>query len=464
MKLKILQILLVFALVLGFVLQASEVFLKASENLEEVCQLDKLENDCESLSAIDCRKLLEKCESYFQEKSDKIAQDIDKTEAEKKTLKNQISILSSKIKKLNYQIDQNNIMIKDLSLQVNDTQGSIDKTTLRIEESKDQLAAVLREVYEQDQKSTIEILLGEKELSDFFENLTALESLNEKNQELLENIKNLKFSLEEQKKSLDDEKEDLERTVELQILQKAESDKNKKDQEYFLKLTEAEYQKYLKEKTEVEKKTSEIRSRIFELIGVAKAPTFGEAVELAKYVEKITGIRPAFLLAVLTQESAIGKNVGQCYLTNDKTGAGVYVKTGEAVSRVMSPSRDIVPFKSICSKLGRDPYQTLVSCPMSYGWGGAMGPGQFIPSTWVLYEDEIKTALGKDPNPWEIKDAFLATGIYLKRIGGTENEWQAAMRYFSGNSWTKREEFYGNSVVSLAKKYQSEIEILEKSN
>jgi membrane-bound lytic murein transglycosylase B len=270
--------------------------------------------------------------------------------------------------------------------------------------------------------------------------------------------------LEGQKKSLDDEKGELERTVELQILQKAESDKNKKDQEYFLKLTEAEYQKYLKEKTDVEKQTSEIRSRIFELIGVAKAPTFGEAVELAKYVEKITGIRPAFLLAILTQESAIGKNVGQCYLTNDKTGAGVYVKTGESVSKVMSPSRDVVSFKNICSKLGRDPYQTLVSCPMSYGWGGAMGPGQFIPSTWVLYEDEIKTALGKDPNPWEIKDAFLATGIYLKRIGGTENEWQAAMRYFSGNSWTKSEEFYGNSVISLAKKYQSEVEILEKSN
>jgi len=37
-------------------------------------------------------------------------------------------------------------------------------------------------------------------------------------------------------------------------------------------------------------------------------------------------------------------------------------------------------------------------------------------------------------------------------------------QYFSGANWTKTEEFYGNSVISLAKKYQSEIEILEKSN
>jgi peptidoglycan hydrolase CwlO-like protein len=464
MKLKILQILLVFVLVLGIALPAFRFSLKADENLEEICQLDKLEKDCENLSATDCRKLLEKCESYFQAQSDKIEQDITKTETEKKTLKNQISTLAGKITKLNYQIGQNNIMIKDLGLQINDTQGSIDKTTLRIEESKNQLSAVLREVYEQDQKSTIEILIGEKELSDFFENLAALDSLNNENQQLLENIKSLRSSLEGQKKSLDDEKGELEKMVELQILQKAESDKNKKDQEYFLKLTEAEYQKYLKEKAEIEKKTSEIRSRIFELIGVAKAPTFGEAVELAKYVEKVTGIRAAFLLAILTQESAIGKNVGQCYLTDDKTGAGVYVKTGETVNKVMSPNRDIPAFKDICSKLGRDPYKTLVSCPMSYGWGGAMGPSQFIPSTWALYEDEIKSALGKEPNPWEIKDAFLASGIYLKKLGGATNEWQAAMKYFSGASWTKQEEFYGNSVVSLAKKYQSEIEILEKSN
>ncbi|GAH47901.1 unnamed protein product, partial [marine sediment metagenome] len=56
---------------------------------------------------------------------------------------------------------------------------------------------------------------------------------------------------------------------------------------------------------------AEIRARIFELIGVPKAPTFGEALDIAKYVEGITGARPAFLLAILQQESAIGKNVGQ---------------------------------------------------------------------------------------------------------------------------------------------------------
>ncbi|MCX6764279.1 MAG: lytic murein transglycosylase [Candidatus Nealsonbacteria bacterium] len=445
MKLKILQILLVFVLVLGFALPASKFFLKANENLEEICQIDKLDKDCESLSATDCRQLLEKCEIYFQEKSDKIAEDIGKTEAEKKTLKNQISVLSGKITKLNYQIDQNNIMIRDLGLQINDTQGSIDKTTLKIEESKSQLAEVLREVYEQDQKSTIEILIGNEKLSDFFDNLTALESLNEKNQQLLEDIKNLKNSLEDQKKSLGDEEGQLESTVKLQILQKAENDKNKKDQEYFLKLTEAEYQKYLKEKTEVEKQTAEIRSRIFALIGVAKAPSFGEAVELAKYVEKSTGVRAAFLLAIISQESAIGRNVGQCVLTDLKTGDGKKLSSGDLAIRVMKPTRDVSPFLELTSSLGRDPYNTPVSCwiPMyskgsPYGWGGAMGPAQFIPSTWNLYADKLKTLLGLFADPWAIKDSFTAAGLFLADLGASAQtsakESSAASRYYGGSS------------------------------
>ena len=65
---------------------------------------------------------------------------------------------------------------------------------------------------------------------------------------------------------------------------------------------------------------------------------------------------------------------------------------------------------------GMNYYETPVSCCMyykgkPYGWGGAMGPAQFIPSTWVLYEDKIKAITGKTADPWNIRDAFLASGI-----------------------------------------------------
>lgn len=387
--------------------------------------------------------------------------DITKTQGEKNTLNNQISILKKQINKLNLQISQSNLMIKDLTLQVKDTEGSIDQTSLKIIDSRSNLADILQSICEEDQKSLIEILVSEEKLSGFFDNLMNLEILNSETQKFLGEIKNLKTSLETQKQSLDDEKQDLENLVSIASLQRQESEATKKQKDSYLKLTEAEYQASLKKKTEAEKRAAEIKARIFELIGVPEAPTFGEAYDIAKYVNTVTGIRPALLLAVLTQESNIGKNVGQCYLKNISTGEGVVALSGKSSSRVMNPTRDVSYFLEITKSLGRDPYYTPVSCPMSVGWGGAMGPAQFIPSTWANsksgYDEKVKAVTGKTADPWNIKDAFLAAGLYLKDLGVMENEFRAVMRYFSGNSWSKWEEFYGNSVLSIAKQYEEDI-------
>jgi peptidoglycan hydrolase CwlO-like protein len=419
------------------------------------------------LSPVEERKLLEEELKNLEEQISQYEKDITKTQQEKKTLQNQISILKKKISKLDLQIQQSNVMIQDLSLQIKDTEASIGKTSLKIEDSKEKLSYILRAIYEEDQKSLIEVLLSESEISDFFDNLVALESLNTKNQELLENIKSLKSYLESQKQSLDEEKDDLEKMLEIQLLQKQENQDTKKEQESILEKTkgkESEYQKLL---TETQKKAQEIRARIFELIGVPKAPTFGEAYEIAKYVETLTGVRPAFLLAILTQESNIGKNVGQCYLVDTQTGEGVRIQTGKIAPKTMSPTRDVPYFLSITQELGRDPFNTPVSCPMEYGWGGAMGPAQFIPSTWMRYRDRIKAITGKAADPWDIKDAFLAAALYLSDYGAgartRDAEWKAAMIYFSGTVNTKYR-FYGDSVLSLASQYEDDIEAIERGS
>ena len=435
-----------------------------TENLEELCQLEKIEQQAKTLSKDDYRKLLEKCQKYYEEKSAQIEKDISKTEQEKKTLQNQIAILKNKIKNLDYQIYQSNLMVKDLKLQIGDTENSIEKTSLKISESTEKLANILRLIYEEDQRSFLEILLIEPKLSDFFDNLIALEKISLKNQELLKEIKDLKSYLEKQKSSLEEERGNLEKAIQIQTLQKQESETARKSQEQFLKMTETQYQQYLKEQQEVQKQVAEIRSRIFELVGVPEAPTFGQAYEIAKYVEGMTGVRPAFLLAVLTQESNIGKNVGQCYLKNPQNGSGIIISSGRHVSRVMKPDRDVPHFLNITSKLGRDPYQTPVSCPMEYGWGGAMGPAQFIPSTWVRYEGRVRAITGS-ADPWNIKDAFVAAALYLADFGAAKQtsdaEWRAAMIYFSGGT-NLRYKFYGDSVLRIAAQYAKDIAEIEK--
>jgi membrane-bound lytic murein transglycosylase B len=259
----------------------------------------------------------------------------------------------------------------------------------------------------------------------------------------------------------------------LKIYQKKQSETAQAAKNSYLKLTEAEYQAQLKAKEEAEEKAAEIRARIFELIGIPDAPTFGEALEIANYVESLTGIRPAFLLAVLTQESNIGKNVGQCYLKDKDTGAGVVISSGASVAKVMSPSRDVPVFVEITSELGRDPFYTPISCPMSYGWGGAMGPAQFIPATWKIYRDEVKSITGRAADPWSIKDAFIAAALYLTDYGADKrdynNEFNAALSYFAGPGWSKSsyksvyKRDYGYPVMKIAEGYEEDIAQLEGS-
>ncbi len=446
---KFLKTLLCFALLAGFVLPV----------------FNYISYQASAQSPQEERQVLEQELRELEEQLLLIENDIEKTEKERKTLQNDIYLLRRKIQSLNVQIQQSNTMIQDLTLQIDDTEGSIEQTSLKVEESKDRLSAILRKINQEDEKSIIEIFLTEENLSDFFEDLIALETLNNNSRELLTSIKSLKSSLEEQKESLDEEKMDLETIVKVRMLQRQESSQLKTEQESYLKLTEEQYQEQLKEKEETEKKASEIRARIFELIGVPKAPTFGEAYEIAKYVSGVTGVRPALILAVLTQESNIGKNVGQCYLTDTTTGRGVRITSGKKEIKTMNPTRDLPYFLEICRKLGRDPLNTPVSCPMSIGWGGAMGPAQFIPDTWgnpkYGYGQKVKEVTGKEADPWDIRDAFLASGLYLRDLGAKTNEFRAVMRYFSGYRWSKWEEFYGRSVLAIAANYEKDIKELE---
>jgi peptidoglycan hydrolase CwlO-like protein len=433
---------------------------------------EKIEDYCKKVTKSECVKALEDCVKFYEDKIKILEGEIGKTAGQRKNLANEIAFLRKQIEKLNYEIQQTSVMLTETSLQIEETEKSIQKTTERLEVEKERLAEILRAIDEAEKKSFVEILLSEKTLSDFFNNLVYLENLNTKSNEVLSLIKNLKQVLEDQKEALESEREEAQKLLQIQTLQKQESEKTKKQKDYLLTLTEAQYQQLLREKEETEKKAAEIRKRIFELIGIEKAPTFGEAYEIAKWVEKVTGVRPAFLLAVLTQESNLGKNVGQCYLTNKKTGAGIRITTGQTLQRVMAPGppysrrNDVAYFLQITKELGKDWKKTPVSCPMSFGWGGAMGPAQFIPSTWMLYKDRLSSILGRTPNPWSVQDAFLAAGLYLAKYGASkktpEAEWRAALIYFAGSS-NSRYSWYAKRVFAYSRQYEKYIEILEKS-
>jgi len=212
---------------------------------------------------------------------------------------------------------------------------------------------------------------------------------------------------------------------------------------------EAVYQKIIAGK---EKDAATIRTELFTLRGSAAIP-FEKAYEYAVRVGQKTGVRPALILGVIAEESNLGENVG----------------TGNWKVDMKNP-RDTVPFLDITKRLGLDPDKMPVSKKPWYGYGGAMGPAQFIPSTWILYEDKIAELTGHNPpNPWDPQDAFMASAILLADNGAKAKTYAAerlaALRYFAG--WTNATKsayaFYGDDVMELATKYQGLIDILERS-
>jgi len=282
----------------------------------------------------------------------------------------------------------------------------------------------------------------------------------------LQDIKKLKITLEDQKIGLESEKDNLEKATQLKMLQKQAHEQTTSEYNKTLAVKNAELEQTTTAKKLTAQVIAKIKARLFALAGVAdsEAPNFEQAYAYAKNAAAQTGVRPAFILAILTQESNIGKNVGMCYLQNDTTGAGININTGGYVANVMKPGRDIAPFLEITAALGKDPHATRVSCPMSFGYGGAMGPGQFIPSTWNLYRSRLESILGRPANPWNISDAFLATALYVSDYGATsqtyEGEWKAAMIYFAGTVNTKYR-FYGDNVMAIAQGYADDIAAIE---
>ena len=74
-------------------------------------------------------------------------------------------------------------------------------------------------------------------------------------------------------------------------------------------------------------------------------------------------------------------------------------------------------FLAILADLKMDSDKTPVSCPIASdgAYGGAMGPAQFMPTTWDLYKNRVANITGNKPaSPFNNADAFTATALYLQ--------------------------------------------------
>jgi membrane-bound lytic murein transglycosylase B len=384
-------------------------------------------------------------------------------QAKSSSLQNDINLLAAKIKTEQLAIQANNLLLKTLGDNINTTQGQIESLDAQIAQNEQDVTEMFKQIQQAEDIPVIEILLSGQTLSDFLNDAITLGFLQQNIDQLSTQLGVEEASSTAQKAVLvGKQNATLDAQYAIQQAQKA-LQTNQSQEQQLLSISKNNESSYTALVAEKKKEADVINAKLFALAGGSNPIPFGTAYKYALAAQKKTGVDPAFLLAILTQESNLGNNQGTCYLTNTKTGAGVSVKTGHVFSNVMSPTRDVPPFLTITSDLGVDPLQTVVSCPQSVGWGGAMGPAQFIASTWMLLTARVASALGFSgmANPWNPQHAFMASALYLSDLGasggGYTAEMNAACKYYSGSSCSKSSLVagYGSSVMSLAGTIQS---------
>ena len=394
---------------------------------------------------------------------------LDIAQNQHQTLQTQINAFNAEIKKTQLQIQAINLTITKLNGNIGVHNQTLSQLSAQLAAEKESLAQILRQTQMFDAYSAVSVALGSQDVSTLFSDLDAFVSIKRSLADSFVEIQETSASTEAEKDALQARVAEQQQLQTVQQLAKQSLQSQQQDKQKLLTQTkglEANYQKLI---AASQKTAAQIRTELFELAGGGGQIPLPVAITLAKQAGTATGIRPAFILGILKQETNLGANVGQCFLTNSPNkGDGKGKNTGRFFRSVMKATRDVDPFIAITSALGLDPFSMPVSCPQSTGYGGAMGPAQFIPSTWMSYKNRIAKLAGHQytpANPWDNLDAFTAIALYMTDLGAATQkpsaERTAALKYFAGGYY-KNPAFapYGDNVMKFAKDFQQEIEIL----
>ena len=391
----------------------------------------------ESNGTVDRETLTRQLEALERE-AEAIDKTIQSVQAEARTLKNDLKLLDN-------QIRQRELEIRRLTLVIRQTETDIVKKSVTIKElikeisvSQRELAGSVRELAARSDDNLVEIMLSNDNLSDFFGALNSLESLQKKIQETLDGLRERKIKLEKEKAELEEFREEQQQAKAIQEVDKRGLGQKRLERDQLLKLTQGKeslFQELLKKKkTDI----AAIRNQLFylEKTGI----TAEEALKYARLAADRVGIRGAFLLALLEVETGrqfengqitVGSNLGTGNWKTDMYDC--YVNLG----RRTTAEKQKAAFFQITGELGLDPDKMPVSRKPNYGCGGAMGPAQFIPTTWLLFNGRVAEIVGRSiASPWVVEDSFTAAGLFLADSGAKSKtktgEIAAARTYISG--------------------------------
>ncbi len=377
-------------------------------------------------------KSKEQKKEHLEDKKKDVKDNLKKIQKEKERLQKKLtshyanlSTKKRKIVQIEHQVQAKEDLIKE-------NEKEVKKLNKEQNFQKKVLKATLRKLYYYKRTNNIEIFntQEDKQLFSSKDDLEYLRNKIENTFKNLEHIKNSKLKKQEETLNVKEEKEKL-------LLMQKQQEKELKKQAIN---TKAQVKRADATILQLNTQLSSIESSLSALLG--DSFDTDDIVKAAKFSSKKTGVRKDFILGMLTQETSLGRFTGGCVYKKSKMG-----------------SRNEKIFKRITKDLGYSYKKKKVSCPLSYGIGGAMGVSQFMPSTWVHYEDEVSKYTGHSPaDPWSLTDGVMAMAIKLKRdgaVGGKDGEFNAARRYYCGARIDRKVCInYANSVLYWAKNYK----------
>ncbi len=382
-----------------------------------------------------------------------------------------IAALTAKINAAQANIKGKNIAISNLTKDIAVKQTEIKVLDTRLVEGKRAVADILRRTNDIDSYSLVETVLSNKDLSEFFVDMDTYNSTEVALKELFDELRGIRTVRETEKSTLDKKRQEESAARAAIEAAKKEVEISQAEKKTLLAINQTKEKTYEQVLKDRQAKANQIKAVLFPLRDAGEIP-FGTALQYAENASTKTGVRAAFILAILQQESNLGANVGSCVITNINSGETKSLKSGNVFSNGIHPTRDLPVLQNILQSLGRDPFQTKVSCPVAgvAGYGGAMGPAQFIPSTWKLFESKIESATGAaTADPWNPAHAIMASAIFLSELGANSqdytNERTAACRYYSGKQCYSGGRAnvglsYGNRVMERATAIQRDIDFL----
>lgn len=396
---------------------------------------------------------------------------------ERQTLERDLDLIDSEIRRAQLGIEARSVAIANLSGQIDNKEEVIEVLTEREQKQRATLAEVIRETHSSDDYSMVEIMLGNKNFSGFFTEADRFLEIKSSLNESLVTLREIRDDTEVQKLSLVEKQTEEAELKQVQELEKRSIEEQEAAKAEILAETRGEEQAYQQLLESQQKTAAQLRARLFALLGGGGPIPFPDAVAYAQGASSLTGVPASLILAILEQESSYGNNIGSCVMGDVASGRDI-----------MHPERDKPVFLTIAATLGFDAATQQVSCPLRrsdgsrIGWGGAMGPSQFIPSTWAIFggyvssgngytydasRDTIRSLLSKSSpsSPFANQDAFLATALLLRDNGATgayAADRLAALRYYAGWGGASNPEnaFYGDGVMKRKSRLENEIKTL----